>query len=202
MVELGYNYRLTDIGAALGSSQLDAARRVPRPAARARGPLPGAAGRPPSARAAGRRAGRGPRLALLFVQLRLDRLTRRPRRRLPRAAGRGDRGQRPLHPGPPASLLPRSGIPGLSFPVAEAAYERLLTLPLHAGMTDADVDDVVAALDKVTAAYVQPPLGAVIRRRPTRCRTRRKRRSARSRPSRAGRTSGAPRSRRERVGTG
>ena len=43
--------------------------------------------------------------------------------------------------------------PGLSFPIAEAAYERLLTLPLHAGMREPDVDDVVSALDKVTAAY-------------------------------------------------
>ena len=47
----------------------------------------------------------------------------------------------------------RERYPGLSFPVAEAAYERLLTLPLHAGMTADDVDDVVAALDKVTTAY-------------------------------------------------
>jgi perosamine synthetase len=39
------------------------------------------------------------------------------------------------------------------FPVAEAAYERLLTLPLYAAMTDRDLDDVVAALDKVTAAF-------------------------------------------------
>ena len=37
---------------------------------------------------------------------------------------------------------------------AEAAYERLLTLPLHAGMTTADVDDVVRALDKVAEAYL------------------------------------------------
>ena len=37
----------------------------------------------------------------------------------------------------------RERYPGLAFPVAEAAYERLLTLPLHAGMTTADVDDVV-----------------------------------------------------------
>ena len=44
-------------------------------------------------------------------------------------------------------------LPGPRFPVADAAYERLLTLPLHAGMTTADVDDVVAALDKVTEAY-------------------------------------------------
>ena len=43
--------------------------------------------------------------------------------------------------------------PGVSMPVAEGAYERLLTLPLFPGMTDADVDDVVAALDKVTTAY-------------------------------------------------
>ena len=47
----------------------------------------------------------------------------------------------------------RGRYPGLAFPVADAAYERLLTLPLYAGMTTADVDDVVAALDKVTAAY-------------------------------------------------
>ena len=48
----------------------------------------------------------------------------------------------------------RERFPGLSFPVAEAAYERLLTLPLHAGMEDGDVDDVVAALDKVSAEYL------------------------------------------------
>jgi dTDP-4-amino-4,6-dideoxygalactose transaminase len=39
------------------------------------------------------------------------------------------------------------------MPVAEAAYERLLTLPLFASMTFDDLDDVVAALDKVTSAY-------------------------------------------------
>ena len=43
--------------------------------------------------------------------------------------------------------------PGVSMPVAEAAYERLLTLPLFPAMTVADLDDVVAALDKVTTAY-------------------------------------------------
>jgi UDP-4-amino-4,6-dideoxy-N-acetyl-beta-L-altrosamine transaminase len=40
-----------------------------------------------------------------------------------------------------------------NWPVAEDAYERLLTLPLWAGMTDRDVDDVVAAVDKVTNAF-------------------------------------------------
>jgi perosamine synthetase len=47
----------------------------------------------------------------------------------------------------------RERFPGLSYPVAEAAYERLLTLPLHAAMTDHDLEDVVTALDKVTEAY-------------------------------------------------
>jgi perosamine synthetase len=40
-----------------------------------------------------------------------------------------------------------------SFPTADRAYDRLLTLPLHAAMTTDDLDDVVAALDKVTTAY-------------------------------------------------
>lgn len=38
-------------------------------------------------------------------------------------------------------------------PRAEAAFERLLTLPLFPAMTDADVDDVVAALRKVLGSY-------------------------------------------------
>ncbi|HSJ53653.1 MAG TPA: UDP-4-amino-4,6-dideoxy-N-acetyl-beta-L-altrosamine transaminase [Anaerolineae bacterium] len=38
-------------------------------------------------------------------------------------------------------------------PVAEDAYERLITLPLFATMTDQDVDDVVAAVTKVVEAY-------------------------------------------------
>ena len=37
--------------------------------------------------------------------------------------------------------------------MAEAAYERLLTLPLFAAMTDRDLDDVVDAVDKVTSAF-------------------------------------------------
>ena len=34
-------------------------------------------------------------------------------------------------------------------PAAEAAFERLLTLPLFPGMTDDDVADVIAAVEKV-----------------------------------------------------
>src|SRR5262249_17378770 len=39
------------------------------------------------------------------------------------------------------------------FPVAEAAYERLISLPMFHGMTEQDVEDVIAAVGKVSAAY-------------------------------------------------
>jgi dTDP-4-amino-4,6-dideoxygalactose transaminase len=37
--------------------------------------------------------------------------------------------------------------------VAEAAYERLITLPIFPAMTDGDAGDVIAACEKVLAAY-------------------------------------------------
>ena len=38
-------------------------------------------------------------------------------------------------------------------PVAEAAYEELVTLPVFPTMTDEDAEDVIRAVDKVVAAY-------------------------------------------------
>jgi perosamine synthetase len=152
MVELGYNYRLTDIGAALGSSQLARietflARRRELAAHYLR-------------RLAGHELldppvvvpGADPAWHFAFAQLRLDRLR----------VGRGDvfRAVRAEGIGVNVHYIPvhqhgwyRERFPGISMPVAEAAYERLLTLPLFASMTTADVDDVVDALDKVTTAY-------------------------------------------------
>lgn len=40
-------------------------------------------------------------------------------------------------------------------PVAEAAYERLVTLPMFPRMSDGDVGDVIAAVRKVTEAYAK-----------------------------------------------
>ena len=42
--------------------------------------------------------------------------------------------------------------PGLC-PIAEDAYERMITLPVFPDMTDEDVDDVIRAVRKVTGAY-------------------------------------------------
>ena len=152
MVELGYNYRLTDIGAALGSSQL---ARLDEFLARRRDLAVSYA-----ANLAGHRyldlptveAGTNPAWHFLFVQLRLDRLTvdRGGVYRALRAEGIGVNVHYiPVHQHP----FYRERYPGSAFPVVDAAYDRLLTLPLFAGMTSADVGDVVAALDKVTRAY-------------------------------------------------
>lgn len=152
MVELGYNYRLTDIGAALGSSQL---RRLDAFLARRRAIaaryFTGLAGHPlvdlPVVE-----DGVEPAWHFCFAQLRLERLSvdRGVVYRALRAEGIGVNVHYiPVHRMP----YYQARYPGLSFPVAEHAYERLLTLPLYAGMSDSDVDDVVAAIDKVTTAY-------------------------------------------------
>ncbi len=152
MVELGYNYRLTDIGAALGTSQL---ARVPAFLTRRR---------ELAAHYLRRLSGHelldppvvdpraDPAWHFAFVQLRLDRLSvdRGTVFRALRAEGIGVNVHYiPVHRHP----YYRERFPGISMPIAEGAYERLLTVPLFASMTTADVDDVVAALDKVTTAY-------------------------------------------------
>jgi Predicted pyridoxal phosphate-dependent enzyme apparently involved in regulation of cell wall biogenesis len=152
MVELGYNYRLTDIGAALGSSQLERLDVfLKRRRALAAHYLARLGGHPyldvPTVE-----PGTYPAWHFCFAQLRLDRLRvdRGGVYKALRAEGIGVNVHYiPVHQHP----YYRTRYPGLAFPVADAAYERLLTLPLHAGMTTADVDDVVAALDKVTEAY-------------------------------------------------
>jgi perosamine synthetase len=152
MVELGYNYRLTDIGAALGSSQLTRlAEFLERRRALAAHYLERLAGHPYLA-VPRVEADTEPAWHFCFAQLHLDRLRvdRGGVYRALRAEGIGVNVHYiPVHQHP----YYRARYPGLAFPVADGAYGRLLTLPLHAGMTTADVDDVVAALDKVTAAY-------------------------------------------------
>jgi len=49
----------------------------------------------------------------------------------------------------------RFGYKGGEFPVAEHAYERLISLPMFHGMTDRDVEDVIAAVTKVVDHYSQ-----------------------------------------------
>jgi len=54
-----------------------------------------------------------------------------------------------LHPHFRSSLGYAEG----AFPVAEHAYERAISLPLHPGMTDHDVEDVCTAIRKIVAHH-------------------------------------------------
>jgi perosamine synthetase len=45
------------------------------------------------------------------------------------------------------------GYRGGECPVAEAAYEQLITLPIFHGMTDKDIQDVIAAVEKVLTSF-------------------------------------------------
>jgi UDP-4-amino-4,6-dideoxy-N-acetyl-beta-L-altrosamine transaminase len=143
-LSLGYNYRLTDVQAALGTSQL---RRIEaflarRHAIRARydealAALPLVLP-PPDAEG---------RSALHLYPVQLAPAVRRERRAVfegLRARGIGVNVHYiPIHTQPYYRAL---GFRRGDFPAAEAYYARALTLPLHAGMTDADVDTVVAAV--------------------------------------------------------
>ena len=49
----------------------------------------------------------------------------------------------------------RFGYGGGEFPVAEAEFERLISLPMFHGMNEGDVDDVICAVEKVMEFYSQ-----------------------------------------------
>ncbi|HVZ60915.1 MAG TPA: DegT/DnrJ/EryC1/StrS family aminotransferase, partial [Terriglobales bacterium] len=49
----------------------------------------------------------------------------------------------------------RFGYVGGEFPVSEAAYDSLISLPMFHGMNDGDVEDVVRAVQKVAAAFLE-----------------------------------------------
>jgi perosamine synthetase len=51
-----------------------------------------------------------------------------------------------------------------SFPVAESAYQQLVSIPMYHGMTDDDVQDVIAAVNKVVKRYaINAPSTTAIR---------------------------------------
>jgi perosamine synthetase len=49
----------------------------------------------------------------------------------------------------------RFGYQGGEYPVAEAAYEQLISLPMFHGMTDEDAEDVINAVTKVMNHYIR-----------------------------------------------
>ena len=49
----------------------------------------------------------------------------------------------------------RFGFTPGAYPIAEAAYEQLLSLPMWHGLTDAELDDVIRAVRKVLEPYAR-----------------------------------------------
>lgn len=154
MVDLGYNYRLTDVQCVLGMSQL---RKLPGWLARRREiarQYDAAFAGMPAVEPLAVRPGVVHAYHLYMIRLDLARL--QPTRAEVFAALRAEGIGVNVHY-VPVHLHPfyreRFGTrPGLC-PVAEAAYEELVTLPVFPGMGDADVADVTAAVAKVVEAY-------------------------------------------------
>jgi dTDP-4-amino-4,6-dideoxygalactose transaminase len=154
IVELGYNYRLSDVQCALGISQLaklDA--RLARRQAIAQ-EYDRAFAAMPEIRPLQLRRGVSHAYHLYVVRIDPARLSC-DRATLFAALRREGIGVNvhyiPVHLHP--FYRQRFGVgPGLC-PNAEAAYESMLTLPLFAAMTPRDVRDVVEAVTKVVAAF-------------------------------------------------
>jgi perosamine synthetase len=153
MVLLGFNYRLTDIACALGLSQLKKLEanlsRRREIAARYTAAFRNLAGIVLLAV----RADVNPAWHLYPIRLNLERLTA-DRARFFRALRAENIGVNvhyiPVHRHP--YYRDRFGYRGGEYPVAENAYERLISLPMFHGMSDQDVDDVVHAVRKILAA--------------------------------------------------
>jgi perosamine synthetase len=153
MVDLGFNYRLSDIQCALGLSQL---RKLPTWVDRRRtlaGFYDEAFRQVPEIETLVVPRGSEPAWHIYPIRLRLECL-RVDRGQIFRALRAENIGVNvhyipvPWHP-----YYQRLGYRRGSWPIAESEYERLLTLPLFPSMSDADAADVVEAVAKVVAYY-------------------------------------------------
>jgi perosamine synthetase len=156
MVLIGFNYRLTDIACALGLSQL---QKLSANLARRReiaAQYKAAFQDLPPIVTPAVRADANPAWHLYPIRLNLEMLTA-TRAEIFRALRAENVGVNVhyipvhLHPYYRDKFGHREG----ECPVAEAAYERLISLPMFHGMTDADVADVVQAVSKVNSHYAK-----------------------------------------------
>ncbi len=154
MIALGYNYRLTDIGAVLGLSQLKRldANLARRRAIAAR--YTEAFAELPGVIAPRVRANVEPAWHLYPIRIDRQHLTT-DRAEIFRALRAENLGVNvhyvPVHLHP--YYRERFGYRGGEYPIAEAAYENLISLPMFHAMTDDDVQDVICAVEKVIGVF-------------------------------------------------
>lgn len=154
MVELGYNYRLTDFQCALGMSQL---RKLPGWVARRREiarrydeAFAGISAVEPL----GVRDDVSHAYHLYVIRLKLKELNTDREKVFTALRGKGigvNVHYIPVHLHPFYQKQFGTG-PGLC-PVAESAYEEIISLPIFPGMSDEDTEDVIKAVRKVANCY-------------------------------------------------
>jgi perosamine synthetase len=150
MVDLGYNYRLTDVACALGLSQL---KRLDENLARRREIAARYTGAfrnlrvivPPSVRSEVNPAWHLYPIRLNLAEFKVDRA------QVFRALRAENIGVNvhyvPVHLH--SYYREQFGYQGGEFPIAEQAYEQLISLPMFHGMNDQDVQDVIEAVEKL-----------------------------------------------------
>jgi perosamine synthetase len=154
MVLLGFNYRLTDIACALGIQQLkkletnlSRRRQIAERYSAAFREIPELV--MPAVREEANPAWHLYPIRLDGVRLKADRA------QVFRALRAENIGVNvhyiPVHRHP--YYRERFGYQGGEYPVAEDAYERLISLPMFHGMSDQDVEDVIRAVDKVISHF-------------------------------------------------
>jgi perosamine synthetase len=154
MVLLGFNYRLTDIACALGLSQLEKLdanlSRRREIAARYAAAFAGLAG----VVLPGVRVDVNPAWHLYPIRLDLEKFAA-DRAQIFLALRAENIGVNvhyiPVHRHP--YYRDRFGYRGGEYPVAEDAYERLISLPMFHGLSDQDVEDVIHAVSKVVVHF-------------------------------------------------
>lgn len=155
MVDLGYNYRITDFQCALGLRQL---RKLPTWLKR-RAEI----AKRYNAALADNSATRVPcilpdrRSAWHLYVLRLELEHLRATRDEVLAALRAENIGANVHyiPVPWHPYYQRLGYKRGSWPVSEEAYRRIITLPIFPAMTDTDIEDVIGAVEKVLRYYAR-----------------------------------------------
>ncbi len=155
MVDLGYNYRITDFQCALGASQLRKldgwVTRRREIAARYDGELSNLNSLQTPVVLSDRESA----WHLYTVRLRLERLSV-DRGEIFRALRAENIGVNVHYiPVPWHSYYASQGYSRGQWPVAESAYEELLTLPIFPAMSDRDIDDVLTAVGKVLNHYAR-----------------------------------------------